>query len=171
LREIVKIELTISLVALSVSGISLYLSTPRAAVDRKLQWEQLRGNVLAKLTARGLELITLIQELMSSPSEEIVNLIHKLIQISKGIVSMREGVTRMEIPPSFRTSALLTRYAPIKTQLDNADLIFDKLKIAVRKKNMTEASELADGLYKRFYGSGDVTIPEAPSPSTIAKQD
>jgi hypothetical protein len=107
---------------------------------------------------------------MSSPSEENENLIHKLIQISKGIVSMRESVTRMEIPPSFLTSALLTRYAPIKTQLDDADLIFDKLKIAGREKNMTEASELADGLYRRFYGSGDVTISEAASPSIVTKQ-
>ncbi len=141
---------TISLIALIVSIISLLISSYRAGVDRKLQWEQLRGSVHSRLTSHGVELITMIDELRQLHTDEAEGLAKKLILIGQGIVDVRKRLRKMERPPLFQTSALITKVAPIKSDLDDAEPVFEELNTAIRKANFSKASEIADGLLKRI---------------------
>jgi hypothetical protein len=143
----------VSLIALAVSIASLGISSYRAAVDRRVQWEQLRGSILARLTSRGVELLTLIEELRRFPGDETFAIIRKLIRIAEGLVDMRQRLKRMEAPPLFYTSELITRFAPIKSEVEDAEPVFDKLRSDIMQSNFSEASLTADGLIQRFYGS------------------
>jgi hypothetical protein len=145
----------ISLIALAVSIASLAISSYRAAVDRRLQWEQLRGSVLARLTSRGVELLTLIEELRRFPGDETFAITRKLIRIAEGLVDIRQRLKRMESPPLFYTSAFVTRFAPIKSEVEDAEPVFDKLRSEVMQSDFSHASLTADGLIQRFYGSKD----------------
>ena len=145
--------IVISLVALGVSILSFIIATYRAAVDRRLQWEQLRGDIRVRLTSRGVELLTLIEELRRFPGDESFTLTKKLICIAEGIIDIRQKLKRMEVPPLFFTSALITRFAPIKSNLDDAEPIFDKLRSEIMQSNFSYAIMTADGLLERVYGS------------------
>jgi hypothetical protein len=60
---------TISLIAIGISIGSLLVSLHRAASDRALQWEQMRGSLQARLTSRTLEVMALADEIRSSGLE------------------------------------------------------------------------------------------------------
>jgi hypothetical protein len=143
----------ISLVVLVVSIASLAISSYRAAVDRRLQWEQLLGSVLARLTSRGVELLTLSEELRRFPGDETFAITRKLIRIAEGLVDIRQRLKRMESPRLFYTSALVTRFAPIKSEVEDAEPVFDKLRAEIMQSDFSQANLTADGLIQRFYGS------------------
>jgi hypothetical protein len=164
--DVMKIDpIVISLIALAVSILSLIISSYRAAVDRRLQWEHLRGSVRTQLASRGVELLTLIEELRRFPGDESITLIGKLIQIAEGIIDIRRKLKEMEAPPLFFTSALVTRFAPIKSDLDDAEPIFDKLRSDIMESNFSEANKVADGLLVRIYGAGGKTPNKSPEPT------
>jgi hypothetical protein len=143
----------ISLVALVVSIISLAISSYRAAVDRRLQWEQLRGSVQSRLTSRGVELLTLIEELRRFPGDETLAITKKLIRIAEALVDMRQHLKGMESPPLFHASSCITRFAPLKSEFEDAEPVFDKLRSEVMQSNFSQANLTADGLIQRLYGS------------------
>jgi hypothetical protein len=143
----------ISVTALGVSALSLLLSTYRAATDRRLQWEQSRGAAQARLTARALEIVTLIEEVRGSVAAGAGELASKLIQVAQGLTEIRESLKRMQIPPRFKAATLISSFAPIKSDLDDADPVFERLRAEVRQSNFGGASQTADGLLQRLYGS------------------
>jgi hypothetical protein len=145
--------ITISVTALAVSAFSLILSTYRAGVDRRLQWEQFRGGIHARLTSRGVEILTMREELRRFPTDESNSLIQKLLRISEAIWDIRKILKRMETPPPFFASAMITQIAPIKSDLDDAEPIFEKLVGAIRISDMQKADKLANGLIERLCGS------------------
>src|SRR6185437_1752975 len=145
--------ITISIAALTASFLSLIISTYRAAVDRRLQWEQIRGDMQSRLTSRGVELLTLIEELNRFPGDETSDLIRKLIRIADGMVNIRQRLKEMKTPPWFYTSVLVTEVAPIKSELDEAEPVFDKLRSEIMGSHFPRASLTADGLIQRLYGS------------------
>jgi len=144
---------TISLIALGVSIFSLAMSSHRAAVDRRVQWEQLRGAIQARLTARGLDMLTMIEEVSRSSTDQATDLTKKLMRIVEGLVDIRKRLKNMEELPPFTVSYCITGLAPIKSELDDADLIFDVLGASIREGKFSEASTAADGLLERLYGA------------------
>lgn len=154
--------ITISLIALAVAIAGLLLSSYRAAVDRKLQWEQLRGSIHTQLTSRGVEVLTMIEELRHLRTNEVADLTGKLIRVAQGLVDIRKKLKEMEKPPWFLTSTLITRLAPITSDLDDAEPIFETLLAAIREANFARASVIEDGLVGRIYGcKGQNTEPFA----------
>jgi hypothetical protein len=143
----------ISLAALGVSMLSLWVSISRAAVDRRLQWEQMRGGMQTTLTAKGVELLTLIEELRRFSDDETLPLVDKLIRIAEGTVDIRQRLKRLGSPPFFSASHLTVELAPIKHDLDEAEPIFDKLRSTIAESKFSEAHRVADGLIERLYGS------------------
>ena len=159
------VPIIISLIALGVSISGLVISTRRSAVDRQLQWEQLRGGVMSRLTSRGGELLTFIEELRRFPGDETVALIQKLVRIAEGVVDMRERLKRMGEPPLLSVSARITRFAPIKSDLDDTEPVFDMLRSEIMQSHFSRASTTADGLVQRLYGIGEKTPTTALEPT------
>jgi hypothetical protein len=89
----------------------------------------------------------------ASPTQESVKLLEKLTRVAQGLVGTRQMVEKMKNPPLFLPSALITAYAPIKTDLDEFDVYFKKLRTAMQRSNVDEASRIADGLLNRLYGA------------------
>lgn len=144
---------TISLIALVVSIISLLMSSYRAAVDRNLQWEQMRGAIQVRLTARGLDMLTVLEEVRRSSKVEATDLSRKIIRVVDGLVDMRKKLMEMETLPRFTASNCIIRLTSIKSSLDDADIIFDKLQASILDGNLSDASSNADGLLERLYGT------------------
>ncbi|MBI5770916.1 MAG: hypothetical protein HZA93_24270 [Verrucomicrobia bacterium] len=154
LGKTVKIDpVVVSISALVVSIVSLVLTTRRAAVDRRLQWEQLRGRTHSRLTARGVELLTWIEEVRRVKPADSLSLTRKLIRISEGVIAMRKSLARMRYSSGLLSSTALTEMTPIVSDLDDADPIFEMLSVAVKKPDIVAAEVVADGLLRRFYGS------------------
>ena len=99
----------------------------------------------------------MVQELLRFPTDEVSDLVDKLMRVAGGLMDIRQTVEEMKTPPLFLTSVLITSYAPIKSDLDDADPIFERLRAAIQQSNFAEASRLADGLLQRLYGTKSKT--------------
>jgi hypothetical protein len=98
-------------------------------------------------------MLTMIEEVRRFPPDEATELREKLIRIAEGLVDMRKKMKDMETPPPFTVSYSIIGIAPIKSDLDDADLIFDGLRVSIREGKCSEASRKADGLLGRLYGA------------------
>ncbi len=143
----------ISIAALIVSLVSLAFSLSRAGLDRRLQFEQMRGRVQTKLTTQGIELINMIEQLQLIDSTEAHELSIKLIKIAEGLMNARRTLTEFEKPPRFRTSRLIAGFAPIASSIDNMEPVFEKLRAAIQTTDLSKAARVADGLLVQLLGN------------------
>ena len=112
----------------------------------------MRGSIHTRFTSRGVEVLTLIDELQSSNDEEAKILIKKLIRVLDGIVDTRKSLEGLISPPLFAPSLFMTKLSEIKSDIDDSDPVFEDLKIKLREKNYTKANLIADGLLGRILG-------------------
>ena len=106
-----------------------------------------------RLMIRGVEILTMIEEVRRFPTEEGIKLIQKLVHIGEGIVKIRKSLKNMQVPAPFTASFLVTAVAPIKSDLDDADPIFEELLRAIRASEIPKANKITDGLILRICDS------------------
>ena len=143
---------TISLVALGVALVSLILSAHRGAVDRRLQLEQLRGEMRVRLTSRGVDLLSMIDALRQDNPPEGDSLIGKLVKVARGLVDVREDLRDLRMPFFVPASLFATNFQRIRDDIEDAEPVFKRLRRAIDERNFAEASQIADGLLERVYG-------------------
>jgi len=145
--------IVISVAALAVSTLSLAMTLLTAAVNRRLQWEQMRGEIVNRLTARGIEISMAVHTLRARNDPLTKPLTHQLIQVLEGLVGIRTRFRNMKLPAIFPYSMILTRMTPIKYEIDDVDPVFESMRSSIDDGNLEEAKKNADGLLRRFYGS------------------
>ena len=82
---------TISLIALGVSIFSLIVALYNSEVDRRIQIEQLKGEMITRLTFRGIEMLGYIKQLENQKSEGADKLSQKLMKVMEGLVDVRQN--------------------------------------------------------------------------------
>lgn len=140
----------ISLIALAISIASVLFSMHNAGIDRRIQFEQLRGNMIIRLTIRGIEVATITQTLLGQNTKQIKT-VKMLTEIAKGIVEIREKLKSMTIPPFFINTLTQSLYS-IKSDIEDCEYIFDNLKKAVEESDFNEVQIIVTGLHERIYG-------------------
>ena len=145
--------IVVSVSALGVSIVSLLITAYRGGVEHRLQWEQMRGRAHTRLTSRAIELLTIVEDLRQVDSVQANAVIQRLVAVMQGLVEMRTSLKGMKSLGWFWPSLLSTKLEPIVSELDDADVIFDALGVAVQKRDLIEARTIADGLIERIYGS------------------
>ena len=163
----------ISVIALVISIISFAISIYQSGIDRNLQFEQLRGNLLNELTAKGLKLATETQQLLAqienNPEDQVqkkLEVVRKLTRIAEGFIEMRKSLKALESPPFFSTSKLLTKFTPIESELNDLEIIFDELFKSLKNKNLNDVNSSADGIIKRLFGSSSKNLSHLTSVSS-----
>ena len=142
--------ITISLIALVISFISFLIALYNSHVDRLIQIEQLKGEMVTRMTYRGLEILTHIKEVKMEPSEETVKLLNDLIKVAEGIVNIRQRLKKFPKVPFIGGSAIIPELHSIRNDIVDAEAIFDKLNKAVINWDLLEMRESIDGLIKRL---------------------
>ena len=148
---------TISLIALCVSILSLLISVFQMRVDRGLQWEQLRGSLQTRLTIRCIEILALVDKITLNINPDSLSLIQKLTRMVEELVALRRdfrGLKNLGIGKTL----LLTKITAIKSDLDDADPVFDKLRLEISENDLVKANKTADGLLQRIFGSKSVGL-------------
>ena len=145
----------ISLVALGVSIISILFSMHNSGVNRQIQLEQLRGNIITRLTIRGIEIGAIAQKLLSQNPEQI-KIIKILTEVGEGILDVRKKIKSM-FPAPFFTGWLTINLYKIKSDFEDSEYIFDNLKKAIDEADYKEAQTITEGLHERFFGKNKNT--------------
>lgn len=169
------IPVVISLIALTVSIISLVVSVRRAAVDRLLQLEQLRGELRFRLTANALtvselgeQLIRLAKKLLESyqmrhndhltqKAEECIEASKYLLELSRHMVGMRADLEGFRFP-SEDVNFAIVKLTAIKSDIKDFEVVLERLPKAVQDENFKEAISIANGLLNRLIGQSNTEI-------------
>jgi len=139
----------ISLIALAVSVGSVLFSIHIAGLNRRMQFEQVRGNLTTRLTIRGLEIITLVHKLRSQEPRQI-KIMEILGKVADGIIIVREKLQTLSAPPFF-TGTITLGLINIKSDIDDSEHIFDTLKKAFENSDYQMMETIATGLLERFW--------------------
>ncbi len=142
--------ITISLIALGISFISFLIALYNSHVDRRIQIEQLKGEVVTRLTYRGLEILAYIKEVKMKQPEETVELLDNLIKVAEEIVNVRQSLKKIPKLPFISFSAIIPQLHSIRNDIMDAEPIFDKLSKAIIDWDLFEMRECIDGLIKRL---------------------
>jgi hypothetical protein len=146
------ISIVISIAALLISLINLISSLSRSGLDRRLEYEQMRGRIQAKITFQGLELLSMVEELQLIDSTEAHELLRKLLRIMEGLTDMRRKLAELESQPAFGTSLLIGRLSTVVSSVDDTEPVFEQLRVAMRIPDLPKALRVADGLLDRILG-------------------
>ncbi len=144
---------TISLIALGISIFSLLIAFYNSDVDRRIQIEQLKGEMLTRLTYRGVDIIGDIKKLEMTPSEETFELLKDLIKVAEGIGNIRQGIMQLPKTPPIFGSAIMPSLQRTLNDIDDAEPIFDKLSEDIANWDLKEVRQTTDNLLERLFGS------------------
>ena len=150
---------TISIAALIVSVISLMFAIYNFGVDRKIQFEQIKGELIYRLTFRGIEIISHIEKLCKCEAEEACERSKKLMKVSEGIVQIRKDLRELSKPPLFFVSSNVTELQQIRSEIQDAEPVFDKLNEAVSDLDFANIEKITKGLIERLWGSSNLETP------------
>lgn len=146
----------ISFFALGISILSLVLTVNREMVDRQHQCEQLRGEIIARLTARGVQLLSMIRDLMGAggtceePGAIKCTCVHSMSDLLGRMTEVRERLRRLPTPRfGFASSTLLT-LRRIRSDLDDAEAVFDDLQENMTAGNWEGAIRCSGALAQRY---------------------
>ncbi|MEA2096077.1 MAG: hypothetical protein U9P73_05220 [Candidatus Cloacimonadota bacterium] len=142
--------ITISLIALVISFISFLIALYNSHVDRLIQIEQLKGEMVTRLTYRGLEILTHIKEIKTKPSEETVELLDDFIKVAEGIVNIRQRLKKFPKLPYIGGSAIIPELHSLRNDIVDAEAIFEKLNEAINNWDLLEMRESINGLLERL---------------------
>lgn len=162
---------TISLIALGVAIFSLIVALYNSDVDRRIQIEQLKGEMVTRLTSRGLEMLGYIKRLDMRKSEETDELSQKFIKVMEGLVEVRKGLKEFPRSPPFFSSFTVPGLQRIRNDVEDMEPIFDKLSEAFADWDLKEIESLTNGLLERFFGKkiSKTTMPNSLKHDGYAK--
>jgi hypothetical protein len=143
----------ISVIALVVSIFSLIVALYNSDVDRRIKIEQLKGEMVSRLTSRGIEMLGYIKRLDMQKSEEADELSQNLMKVMEGLVNVRQSLKKSPKPPPFLASAIVPSLQRIRNDIEDAEIVFDKLNEAFADWDLKEIEQITDGLLERFFGS------------------
>jgi hypothetical protein len=143
----------ISIGALFVSIISLVIAVYNFGVDRRIQIEQLKGEMVNRLTFRGIEILSHIDKLCRCGTEETCDRSKRLIKVSEGIVQVRKELKGLSRPPLFFVSSRVTELHQIRSEIQDAEPVFDKLNEAISDLDLEKIERITEGLASRLWGS------------------
>lgn len=146
------LTIVISLVALGISIISILISLYNSDVDRRIQIEQIKGEMITLLTYRGVEILSHIKRLEMKPSEEKVELLKDLIKVAEGIVNVRQSIQKLPKLSPILGSFMIPDLYKIRNQIYDAEPIFDKLIEAIDNGDLMLIRQATDGLIERLFG-------------------
>jgi hypothetical protein len=159
----------ISLLALLVSVISLAVALYNTRVDRRIQLEHLKGEMMNRLTSRGIEILSHIEKLSLYPSEAVCEQCRQLIRVSEGIIEVRRVLKKFPELPLFPSSSALLQLQKARSSIEDAEPVFDRLGQAVSTLNLEEIGRISDGLVERLLGSSNSDELSLPNP--LSKKD
>lgn len=162
---------TISLIALFVSILSLLLSLYNSDVDRRIQIEQLKGEMTTRLTFRGIEMLGYIKKLdMQKP--EVTDVLKKnLIKVVDGIIEARRNLRTYPKSSPFFGSDIFTSLQRMRNDIEDAEPVFDKLREAFTDCDLKSIEQITDGLIERFFGSKSTKDSKTTMPNGSLKHD
>lgn len=142
----------LSIAALGVSVVALAFSIRNAVFERRLQFEQVRSELRAKVTEWGIEVATLSDKLTSVNGDKQVVLAKTLVCVAADLVEIREGLRRLKFSTWSTNDALLGKLASLRGDVSEAEPVFERLRVVVSEDNLAEAQQAAIGLLERTRG-------------------
>ncbi|MBU4201009.1 MAG: hypothetical protein KKG09_03165 [Verrucomicrobia bacterium] len=142
--------LTLSITALAISILSLLISLYRAGVDRRIQLEQLRGEMRTRLTSWAVDVLSMIEGLKNYPSPETVRTMEKLLDLAKATTDIRHGIQHLSVPICIPASLFAVEYHRLKNDTEDLEPLFNALSKEMEQSNFTKVNDIADGIIYRL---------------------
>lgn len=154
------VPIAISIIALAVSIVSLIIAFYNSHIDRRIQVEQIRGEMVNRLTIRGVELIAAIEKIEIEQTDEAVEILQTLLRVVQEMTDMRRRLKELPVIPPVLGSAVIPDLYRIRSEIEDMDPIFEALSKAIANKDLKEIRLGANGLLERICGS-DVLKPNS----------
>ncbi len=145
-------SLTVSISALGVSILSLLISVYRAGVDRRIQFEQRRGEIKTRLTFWGVDILSLIEGLKNPPSIDTIPVMQKLLSVANALVDIREQIQRLSVPVWLPVSLFAVNFQKIRNDTADLEPLIDELRRETKNRNFAKVNEIANGIIHRLTG-------------------
>lgn len=137
-----KWALFISALGFCVSLTSLLLSIFNKQVDKKIQFEQVRGEIRTMLTSRGIEALEVMDKLNYSPVH--IELIDKLHRLLKGMVYVRTTLQDLKYPAVVELQKILS-------DVKDMEPVFESLFAKANSGDWSGANVVINGLLQRYF--------------------
>ena len=141
-----KLALLVSAAAFLVALISLIFSLINKWAEKRLHFEQLRGEIRSKLTAWGIDAGQIFRKVVQSSSPQALEIGEKLEKFMSGVVDIRSKLEGLSYPFVVELQAVLS-------DIKDMEPVFNRLLVVVNNADWKEVNIILDGLLVRLYGS------------------